>query len=271
MTNPLTETENNTYTTTLKILLVFNRLSDFKDKIYNSFLEEIDGKAKVDVYVQPISPQTASHFDQVIREKVVDYDFVAIMLHAVCLNEDILKTLNSIPKEKLLILDKRNEFIRGEYACVYQDFEQDILSVLQTAQPLVNKYKAINIVVDEPTNFSKGIANGIVQFSQENSLQYNIYTELKEDIVREKEAYLVLSEQYLVDILKVCSKRNWSVGKNIGIISYNETPLKEVLFGGITVVTTDHEQLGRSAAALILSGKKEHIRNPFVFIQRNSL
>jgi DNA-binding LacI/PurR family transcriptional regulator len=48
------------------------------------------------------------------------------------------------------------------------------------------------------------------------------------------------------------------IGKNIGIISYNETPLKEVLFGGISVVTINYEELGRQRADLILQRKRTY-------------
>jgi DNA-binding LacI/PurR family transcriptional regulator len=37
------------------------------------------------------------------------------------------------------------------------------------------------------------------------------------------------------------------------------------------VVTINYEELGRQAANLILQRKKEHIKTPIRFIQRNSL
>ena len=32
-------------------------------------------------------------------------------------------------------------------------------------------------------------------------------------------------------------------GQDVGIISYNETPVKQVLVGGITTISTNHEQI----------------------------
>ena len=122
MNNPLSISLNKTDKTELKVLLIFNKLSDFRNEIYDGFLLQIDGKASVDLYIHSISNHNSRHFEEVVREKMDTYDYFAIMLHATHLNEDILKIVNSIPKEKLLILDKRNEFIRGNYACVYQDF-----------------------------------------------------------------------------------------------------------------------------------------------------
>ena len=61
------------------------------------------------------------------------------------------------------------------------------------------------------------------------------------------------------------------IGKNIGIISYNETPLKEICSNGITVISTDHAKMGETAARLILENRKEKIKNPFTLIIRKSL
>jgi DNA-binding LacI/PurR family transcriptional regulator len=271
MINPLAIPNRNIEKTDLKVLLIFNKLSDFRNEIYDGFLLQIDGKASVDLYIHSISNYNSRHFEEVVYEKMNTYDYFAIMLHATHLNEDILKTLNSIPKEKLLILDKRNEFIRGKYACVYQDFEADIYEALSKAKNLITKYKTLNFVIQEKYFYSLGIMEGVTRFAVENNLRYNIYTEVHDEIIRKNEAYLVLSERFLAEILKHCNAQSFKIGLDVGILSYNETPVKEVLSGGITVVTTDHFQLGKTAADLILNGKKEHIRNPFLFIQRNSL
>ncbi|MFN3488320.1 MAG: GntR family transcriptional regulator, partial [Emticicia sp.] len=59
------------------------------------------------------------------------------------------------------------------------------------------------------------------------------------------------------------------LGEEIGIISFNETTLKELL--EITVITTDFETMGRTAAALLLDKKQIKIKNPFYTIRRKSL
>jgi DNA-binding LacI/PurR family transcriptional regulator len=234
-------------------------------------MNQIAHKAQVDVYIHELSNRTNTHFGMIINEKMDTYDFIGIMLQANHLNEDILKIINGIPKQKLLILDKRNEFIRGNYACVYQDFAQDIYEALQKAKALVLKYKTINFIIKERYFYSLAITEGITKFALENHLNYHVYTQVHEEMIREKEAYLILSERFLAETLKVCGVKNMRIGEDIGIVSYHETPLKQVLSGGITVVSTDHFELGKNAANLILSGKQEHIRNPFLFIQRNSL
>lgn len=51
----------------------------------------------------------------------------------------------------------------------------------------------------------------------------------------------------------------------------DETPLKEILMEGISVLSTDHAKMGETAAKLILENKQEKIKNPFQLILRKSL
>ena len=75
----------------------------------------------------------------------------------------------------------------------------------------------------------------------------------------------------LVNLIKKSWSLHLKIGKDIGIISYNETPLKEILPDGITVISTDHEKMDQTAARLILRNSEEKIKNPFSLIIRNSL
>ena len=268
---PITKSQMDSQQKTLKILLVFSRLNDFKHEIYDGFMDKIGGLATVDLYIHQFSTQNAYHFEKVIKDKLSEYDYFAFMLHANHPNEDFLKTINSIPKDKLLLLEKRNEFIKGKYACVYQDFEQDIYEALQKAKELILKYNTLNCIVQEHYANADYVSEGLSRFAKEYNLKCNVYNEVMEETIRPKEAYLILSERYLAEALGHCKNKKMNIGEDVGIVSYNETPIKEILSGGITVVSTDHFQLGKNAADLILSGRKEHIRNSFLFIQRNSL
>ncbi|HEV7380824.1 MAG TPA: substrate-binding domain-containing protein, partial [Dyadobacter sp.] len=71
--------------------------------------------------------------------------------------------------------------------------------------------------------------------------------------------------------IKKCREQKLVVGKDIGIISYNETPLKEILLDGITTISTDHDLMGRTAAEMIKTNRQALVKNPFTLIRRKSL
>jgi DNA-binding LacI/PurR family transcriptional regulator len=72
-----------------------------------------------------------------------------------------------------------------------------------------------------------------------------------------------------VNLVKQIRDEEFVLGKDIGIISYNDTPLKELL--GITVISTDFKVMGESASRMILNKEKGKIKVPFNFIDRNSI
>ena len=88
-------------------------------------------------------------------------------------------------------------------------------------------------------------------------------------ILKKGDLFVTIEEADLVNLVKQVREDEYELGTDIGIISYNDTPLKELL--GITVITTDFKVMGETAANIILNKKKEKLKVPFNFINRESL
>ena len=87
--------------------------------------------------------------------------------------------------------------------------------------------------------------------------------------LEKKTLYITLYDDDLAALLKKAKHNNYKLGKDFGILSFNESELKEVL--DISVISTNFEQMGQDAANLILNRKIERIKNPFTLIRRKSL
>jgi len=81
----------------------------------------------------------------------------------------------------------------------------------------------------------------------------------------------VVNDRDLVYLLKQSEKQGLLPGKDVGIISYNDTPLKEILVGGITTLSTDFNLMGKTMASLLNTKSIETIENPWKLIIRKSL
>jgi hypothetical protein len=46
--------------------------------------------------------------------------------------------------------------------------------------------------------------------------------------------------------------------------------LKSVIADGITTITTDFEAMGKTMANMVVTGNREIVENPFIFIDRHS-
>jgi len=88
-------------------------------------------------------------------------------------------------------------------------------------------------------------------------------------ILKKGDLFITIEEADLVNLVKRIREDEYIIGTDIGIISYNDTPLKELL--GITVMSTDFKIMGETAAKMILNKEKGKVKIPFNFIERESL
>ena len=78
-------------------------------------------------------------------------------------------------------------------------------------------------------------------------------------------------EEDLVNLIEKILDQNLVLGKEVGVISYNETSIKKIIMNGITTISTDFKMMGEKAAELILNNSTEHIEARFYLTVRNSL
>ena len=72
----------------------------------------------------------------------------------------------------------------------------------------------------------------------------------------------MVSDRTLANFLDQCSDNGFEPGREVGVISYNETPMKKYVKNGITVISTDFELMGQKAAEFVSSGKPMQFEVP---------
>lgn len=113
----------------IKVLLIFNKLSSYKKIIYESFLEVLGDKAKVELQIHNYD---VGIFRKIIADNKGRYHYYGIMPHfkVATDKEEYLDVLKKIPLNQLLLLDKRLPELTGQYIGVFQDFGKDIHNAL---------------------------------------------------------------------------------------------------------------------------------------------
>ena len=89
--------------------------------------------------------------------------------------------------------------------------------------------------------------------------------------IKNGDLFILVNDRDLVDVLKQAKKQDLTPGQEFGIISYNDTPLKEILAGGITTLSTDFKLMGKTMASLIGKKNIETYENPWILNIRKSL
>ncbi len=251
----------------IKVALVFNKLSNYKRSIYYSLVETLGNKAGVDVFIYNYSLQ---YFKEIIENQITNYDYFVILPQFNDENADVAGVIKNIPKEKVLLIDRNLDSLK-DYPVVYQEFEKDIQTALGEGLSLIKKYKRINLVFPAYEFYSKNIVRGFHIFCKVNALAYSVIGQVSENEIQKNEAYVIISDDDLYQFIKICKEKHWEIGKDVGVVAYNDSTVKELLEDGITTISTNHTEIGRIAAQMILSNDFKRIKSPFEFIQRKSL
>lgn len=253
--------------TKIKVLLVFNKLSSFKKIIYYSFLNKLGERAVVDLQVHHYNPQ---HLKKIIDLNLGKYDYYVIMPHfeTNANKRAYLPIIKRIPENELLLLDKSIPELAGSMA-VYQDFKTDIFDALASASGTLEKYNRLTIIFPDYANHPMEILEGLKEFCTNYNKKFTIITNADEIRLVKGVVFLVIADDDLAILVKKIRKSGYEMGKEIGVISFNETELKELL--DITVISTDFEKMGLTAANLILKKQVKQVKNPYKIIKRGSL
>jgi DNA-binding transcriptional regulator YhcF (GntR family) len=253
-----------------KVFLLFNKLSAHKKIIYDAFAKELGDNATIDFFIYDNNYRQFKYLIE--TSKARDYTHYAIICHFEEGGDDLVDFINQhVPVEKLVIIDKKVSQLGTKIACVYQDFENNIYSALVELNPNLKKYRQIKLLLRNYTYHPIEIKKGFIKFCGEYAYDFKIVEAIEKEEIEKNTVYINLMESDLVILIKKIKETNIVLGKDVGIISYNDTPLKEVLVDGITVISTDFEQLGKRAAELILNKQKSQMDNPFYVIPRKSL
>ncbi len=246
-----------------RIFLLFDELNTFKEDLYTSFLNSLDIKSNVDIYFHHFNFQL---FKDLISQNAGKYTSYVIMPATFDHTADILSTL---PEDKVYIIDRLKDDLNA-FPVVYQDFEQDVYHALQDGEDLLSKYEKL-IMVFPGGKEPEGRMVGFQKFCKERNIRFEVLRTLLNRQIQKGEAYFVPSDRNLVRLVKMAAEQNLNLGTDLGIVSFNDTVLKEVVAGGITTISTDFRLMGETLAGMIVGKRREKVANPATLIRRNSL
>jgi DNA-binding transcriptional regulator YhcF (GntR family) len=245
------------------IFLLLSTFNPYREVLYNAFIGQIKSQATVDLYFHH---HNISVFETLVQNHAAYYNTFVIMPETNKKTEGILKQLD--PK-KLYILDSGLNEFGNRYPCVCQNYEKDISGILKAHFEQLGRYKRIILLF--PDNIkTEGVVNGFIATFKKTDFPARVIRNTADYEPQQFDCCITMDDIDLVKLMRAARKNKWKLGKDIGILSYNETPLKSVIADGITTITTDFEQMGRSVADMIIKNKPQRIENPFLIIDRQS-
>ncbi len=247
-----------------KVLLFLTGFYSHHETLYNSIIENIDGKdISVDLYFHHCNPKI---FRAIVNENLGSYS-----LYVVTGMEDpqIKSTLMRIPPKKLLQIIRPP--LLENVSTIHQDFFTGVKKSFEKLKSRLQNYQSFILIFPEKRGHPQQIKTAFSEFCSEIGIKHSIEKRLIRDLINTSTAFFVIEDSDLIALIKMGEELNLKLGSELGIISYNETPMKEIIRNGITVISVDFVKLGQSISRFIANPRPTtEIFIPEVII-RNSL
>jgi len=247
-----------------KVFMLLDDFSAFKEQLYNAFRQNLPETYSVDLWFHHYNHEV---FQQLIQNSLGRYSLYVVMNID---NKGIDPILNKIDANKLLILDMGNPGNNLNF--LLQDFNQALINCLTQGLQAIQKYDEFILVYSEKkTPHPVETVDAFRRFCKINKIKHRVSDKFSENKMKPGQVYLVIKDIELVEIIKAGLKKGFQLGKDFGVISYNDTPMKEIVEGGVTVISTDFKKMGELAAGFVKNKQKLQEILPTSLILRKSI
>lgn len=249
---------------TRKVLLVLDTFKAYKEVLYHSFVNNLPDNIITDVQFHHYN---IDNFKTIINNSIGKYYKYVVMNFD---DKEVTTALANIPNDKLLLIDW-NVHSKPKNNYVFQDFGKAFYNSLLGAVESFKKYKAIHFVYPSFTHHPIETVAFFEKYCTDFNFNYKIITNPKEFNIQIDTAYISVSDRILGQFLEQCQEKNLEPGKDVGFLSYNETPMKKFIYTGISVVSTDFKALGLKSAEFITKDEPIQLYIPTSLTIRESL
>lgn len=255
-----------------RVLVLFDKLSIYKEVLYNSLYEELGGREEITILLHN---QDIDLFSFYLDTHLDRYDYYVISPHFPLDEKSqnmASKLIARIPNRKLIMVDHWLQRYPGNYGAVYQDFENDVYDGLKQGLDRLRKTSRLRVITLPASLYGSHICKGVERFCMEYSIPVEFMTTPPVKISR-NETFLILNSQLdwgLAGLARNIKASGLKIGKDVGIISYNEFDLNEMVLNGLTTISADFKQMGRTVAMMILNKKTWKVHCDFRMTRRST-
>lgn len=232
----------------LKVFLFLTGFYSYHETLYNSIVESINGQdITIDLYFHHCNPRI---FKSVLSENLGSYGLYLITGFD---DPKVRSALKRIPPKKLLQII-RPPLMQG-FSSITQDFYSGLKKSLEKLKDRLSTYKRFILIFPFRKGHPEEIKAAFTEFCTENGIEFKIEKKVIREHIAKGTAFWVIEDSDLISLIKMGEELKLKLGSELGILSYNETPMKEIIRNGITVVSVDFAKLGQSISRFITNPK----------------
>jgi DNA-binding transcriptional regulator YhcF (GntR family) len=246
----------------LKVALIMYNLDSFEEQFYRNFRNTLGKGVDLQIFFHHGNIEIFETILQRVRGQFGMY-VVAPIPHP-----RSKELLDSIPRNKFLMFD-RYEPLDGPFNHITQEFEQSSYKVFSELAEDIKRFGEIIFFHSSDSLDPKEIVSAFKKFRKNFKVKATVIREFVPGSIEKGKVYFTLDNFAMWEILKECKAKKLKPGKDVGILSHNDEPAKEIV--GITTYSADFAQMGKLAAAAVLNRENIQLTLPTVLVRRNTL
>jgi DNA-binding transcriptional regulator YhcF (GntR family) len=247
---------------TLQVALLMYNMDTFEEQFYRSFRAELGPNVHLNVFFHHGNIDV---FDTILTQVKGKYGMYVV---APIPHPRTKALLEAIPRNRFLMVD-RYEPIEGEFNHITQEFAKSSYRIFMELAPVIREFNEMIFYHSTDSLDPKEIVGAFRKFLKDSKIKGRIVPEFKPGTIEKGKVYFTLDNFALFAMLKECKVKKLKPGKDLGILSHNDEPAKELI--GITTYSADFSLMGKKAGEFIMHRDAVSETMPMVLWRRSTL
>ncbi len=234
----------------LRILLIFDRLDSMRWNLFHSLNRHLPEALLTTLSYEHnyrmLNMSLAEHQD--------DFDFFIVIPHFFAYQDDLKKAFASVTPERLIVLTHEVAGLDEQTSQFTFDRMEAWKQALHAASQKFDSYNRVVLIFPEDFRYPQEIHHAVQAFCQDHAYPFKLLPEFDHRKIQEKDVVLCLDDDVLASVVTYCHDNEVTPGKDLAIVAFDDSPLKDMLAGGITCLTYNFEEIGRLTAERIATG-----------------
>ena len=248
----------------VKLALLLYTFHPFQEVFYNTLRNDLGKRAQVDVYFHH---NNITVFEAIFSNITAQYGMYLISPIQHPRAKELMRTISP---NKLLVID-RYDLPGPEYPYVGQRFQAPMYQTLVDLKDTLKKYQRLVLFFHPYADYPPGILRAFSRFLDEHQMTGEVESQYQLGTLTKGTAYITVGDADLWTLLKDCKEHQVHIGEEVGILSHNDSPIKEIIVDGVTTFSTDFQAMAHRAAQFVLDRQPMQEVIPSRLIRRKSL
>lgn len=254
------------------VMVFMDKMSTHQQKIMDGFLATVNQKAEITIRMHY---QNIDWLAQALDAALDRYDWYLLFPHFPlddATQGSLGKLIAKIPPQKLIIADRLPSCAPAGCGAVFQSIDTDVPRALKAVIGDIRKYRRMLFIPLSTSLYANQAADSIRRFGQSEGVDVRFLDEIPEKVLS-GDLFFVSGSRLDVKLSKLLgtiADSGLVPGKEVGLICYNDFPLNEFIFGGLTTLSVDFEQMGRAAGQMVLDARLDRVQCYASLIRRST-